>query len=132
MLAVLALNQREVAARGPGADGLQGDQSQPEMNDSSGRRASAAKKRLAKLIAELGGTLDPESSKKLADLQRRWAELRELDCRWEESGFEGGSAAPMVYANCVADRTEERIRRLKVFLCEGASMTAPCDASRKY
>jgi hypothetical protein len=32
----------------------------------------------------------------------------------------------------VEARTLERIHRLKFFLCEGAGMTGPCEASERY
>jgi uncharacterized protein YecT (DUF1311 family) len=89
-------------------------------------------KRLAALLAELDGGLESHERQALAEVQARWAELRDLDCKWERSFFEKGSVAPLVYASCIATQTEQRIDRLRLFLCEGAGMTGPCEASRKY
>jgi len=116
----------------PRPDYRDGGRGQLEMNACAGQRADAAKKRLGALLAELDGVLQPQVRQSLAGVQTRWAELRDLDCRWERSLFEGGSVAPLVYASCIAAQTEQRIDRLKLFLCEGAGMTGPCEASRKY
>jgi uncharacterized protein YecT (DUF1311 family) len=102
------------------------------MNACAAKRADDAQKRLAALLVELKSALQPRVRKGLEDVQARWAELRELDCNWERSMFEGGSVASQVYATCIATQTEQRIERLKLFLCEGAGMTGPCEASRKY
>jgi uncharacterized protein YecT (DUF1311 family) len=109
-----------------------GGRTQLEMNTCAGQKADAANQRLSALLVELGGVLEPQARQDLASIQKRWVALRDLDCKWEQSLFEGGSAAPLVYAACIASRTEERIQRLKVFLCEGGGMTGPCEASRKY
>ena len=109
-----------------------GGRTQLEMNTCAGQKAEVANKRLAALLAELDRVLVPAARRGLASVQARWVELRDLDCKWEQSEFEGGSVAPTVYANCVASQTEQRIQRLSIFLCEGGGMTGPCEASRKY
>jgi uncharacterized protein YecT (DUF1311 family) len=116
----------------PRHDCRDGGRSQLEMNACAFQRADAAKKRLAALVVELDGVLQPAVRQSLASVQAHWVALRELDCKWERSLFEGGSVAALVYATCIADQTEQRIDRLKPFLCEGAGMTGPCDASGKY
>jgi uncharacterized protein YecT (DUF1311 family) len=109
-----------------------GGRTQFEMNACAGQRADASQKRLASLLAELDRALPPHERQGLAALQARWLELRDLDCTWERGFFEGGSVAPMAYATCIANQTDQRIERLKIFLCEGAGMTGPCEASGRY
>jgi uncharacterized protein YecT (DUF1311 family) len=113
-------------------DCREGGRNQLEMNACAGLKADAANRRLAALVAELDGVLPPGLRQGLASIQKQWLALRDLDCKWEQSAFEGGSVAPLVYASCVASQTEQRIDRLKVFLCEGRGVTGPCEASRKY
>jgi uncharacterized protein YecT (DUF1311 family) len=116
----------------PTPDCRQGGRSQVEMNTCAGQRADAADKRLRRLLGELDRVLQPEARQRLSGVQQDWLALRDHDCQWERSLFQGGSAAPLVYATCIATQTEQRIDRLKMFLCEGAGMTGPCEGSRKY
>ena len=90
----------------PGLDCGQGGRNQIEVNACAALKADAVKKRLAALLAELDGVLQPEVRERLGRVQARWAEVRDLDCGWERDLFEGGSVAPLVYANCVARQTE--------------------------
>jgi len=96
------------------------------------RGADASKRRLASLLQELEPKLDSKARQELRVIQAQWERLRGKDCEWERGLFEGGSIAPTVYWSCVQARTQERIDRLKILLCEGAGMTGPCEASRKY
>jgi len=109
-----------------------GGRTQLEINTCAGQEAEAAKKRLAALLAELDTVLTPPARTSLATVQTRWVAFRDLDCKWEQAAFEGGSVAPAVYASCVTSQTEQRIQRLSIFLCEGAGMTGPCEASERY
>ena len=75
----------------PRPDCRAGGRSQLEMNACAGQRAEAAMKRLAALLAELDGGLESHERQALAEVQARWAKLRDLDCKWERSFFENGS-----------------------------------------
>jgi uncharacterized protein YecT (DUF1311 family) len=132
LVAVVTLVTTSVDSDASRPDCREGGRSQIEMNACAGQKADAANKRLAAVLAELDGILQPEARQGLAGVQAHWVELRDLDCKWERSLFEGGSVAPMVYASCIATQTEQRIERLKPFLCKGAGMTDPCEALRKY
>lgn len=110
----------------------EGGSNQSEMNVCAERAAFAVGVRLDGLLEELRGVLEAASWDGLGRLQVQWAKHVKEDCAWERSFFAPGSAAPMIYSRCMKNRTEERIARLKIFLCEGAGMTGPCDASRKY
>src|SRR5258708_1136613 len=100
------------------------------MNGCAGRAADAADTTRRPLLAELRGNPRPGAQAELRELQSQWMALRDRYCRWEQSFFEGGSVAPMINASCRAALTQERIGRLKLFLCEGAGMAGPCEASR--
>lgn len=113
-------------------DCSEGGRSQREMNICAERAATAAEARLESLLDELREKLDEARWDELQRLQGRWAQLVEEDCAWQRTFFAGGSVAPMMFSLCKQARTEERIARLKIFLCEGAGMTGPCDASRRY
>jgi uncharacterized protein YecT (DUF1311 family) len=132
LMGSLAIGRTTGRAGQTDPDCREGGQTQFQMNVCAGQKADAAKKRLAALVAELDGNIRPQARQALVRIQARWVELRDSDCEWERGFFEGGSVAPLVYASCIASQTELRIDRLKLFLCEGAGMTGPCDASRKY
>ena len=102
------------------------------MNTCARLDAEAANRTLQTLLRELKRSLAPLSFEELRKIEDDWARLRERDCRLETHLFSGGSVAPLVYARCVEARTRERINRLKLFLCEGAGMTGPCEASERY
>jgi uncharacterized protein YecT (DUF1311 family) len=105
---------------------------QGAMNGCGARDADDAKKHLASLLAELVPTLEPGQARELSALQAKWTAARDAECRWEAEFHAGGSVAPMLYAYCIAGKTQDRIRWLKTFLCEGAGMTGHCAASEKY
>jgi uncharacterized protein YecT (DUF1311 family) len=100
------------------------------MSECAARAASRADAKLEKLLAELERALDPEALKEMHAIQSRWRTLRDRDCRWEADLV--GSVGPVVNAYCRAFATNARIDRLKPLLCEGAGMTGPCEASRRY
>jgi uncharacterized protein YecT (DUF1311 family) len=83
-------------------------------------------------VNELRKTTARNSSEELRDLQARWKRLARAECRWESRLGDGGSAAPLVYANCMEKQLDERIQRLKPLLCEGAGMTGSCAAAERY
>jgi uncharacterized protein YecT (DUF1311 family) len=130
--ALLFLSGPQAQSSEPSVDCRQGGVTQFEMNVCAGRKAARQKKKLTALLNDLKQSLEPEKWQELHDLQAAWVTLRDRDCRWETSFAAGGSIAPLVSANCVANLTRERIARLKIFLCEGQGLTGPCDASRKY
>ena len=51
--------------------------------------------------------------------QNAWINYRDADCTFLTSGADGASVAPMVHAQCMADKTRERTELLKSTLhCE--------------
>ncbi len=129
---ILARPAKSGDTQEPPVDCSQGGLSQYEMNVCAGRAAQAANKKLEALLSELQDRLDPQAREELNQVHEKWKALRDRDCKWEQHFFEGGSIAPTVYAYCIADQIQKRIDRLKKFLCEGAGMTGPCEASRQY
>ena len=50
--------------------------------------------------------------------QRAWLDYRRADCLSLSDVFEGGSEAPVLDAQCTADRNEQRIKDLRTFLTD--------------
>ena len=127
-----ALTAIAVAQDKEGVDCTEGGRTQLEMNACAQRSAEESAATLARLLDELRDTFESASWGELQELHAQWQTLSENECAWQRGLFGRGSVAPMVYAYCIKSRTDERIAWLKIFLCEGAEMTGPCDASRKY
>lgn len=95
-------------------------------------KSTESNQKLSQLIEALQETVSAEKWNELQTLQTQWEQGRDANCTWEASFFEGGSIQPTNYQLCVADYNQQRIDRLKIFLCEGAGMTGPCPASEQY
>ncbi len=87
--------------------------------------------KLDRLVHELQSAV-PKRSLELRETQMKWRSFVKADCSWESKFAEGGSVAPLIYANCMETHYTARINRLKPLLCEGGGMTGKCVASEKY
>lgn len=67
--------------------------------------AQAADREVNAFYAQVRRSLSPEQQRGLQVAQRLWVQFRDASCGAERSLHEGGSAAPMVYAACVAADT---------------------------
>ncbi|MCB0167618.1 MAG: DUF1311 domain-containing protein [Anaerolineae bacterium] len=106
--------------------------SQAQLDACAASKATASTQKLAQLIEALQDTVSPNKWNELQDLQTQWKQVRDANCTWEASFFGEGSIQPTNYQLCLADYNQQRIDRLKIFLCEGAGMTGPCPASEQY
>ena len=109
-----------------------GGRTQAEMAACAARAVTAADEALRTLIDALGRMLDSQQMADLHTNQALWDRFRVADCGWQRDLSAGGSISPVIYANCLEQRTNERIARLKIFLCEGAGMAGPCEASERF
>lgn len=57
--------------------------------------------------------LSPAEQEKLRTAQRLWLQFRDANCAAERDLYVGGSAAPAVYAACLAADTRQRTAELK-------------------
>lgn len=55
---------------------------------------------------------DAARNKALQAVQRLWLSLRNGECAWESSKYEGGTLAPVVMGNCLVDITRARTKVL--------------------
>ncbi|MBS0408464.1 MAG: DUF1311 domain-containing protein [Proteobacteria bacterium] len=88
-------------------------QTQAGMNRDAGARLKASERQMASQIATLDGRYTPAQRAALRRSQRAWLAYREADCAYQAAGARGGSAWPMLVADCKADRTETRVNDLK-------------------
>lgn len=88
-------------------------QTQAGMNQDAGARLKASERLMASHIATLDGRYTPAQRAALRRSQRAWLAYRDADCAYRAAGARGGSAWPMLVADCKADRTETRVNDLK-------------------
>jgi uncharacterized protein YecT (DUF1311 family) len=109
-----------------------GDLAQRPMNECFAREAKQDQQLLEELLKELNGRLGGSEKERLAEAQSLWSRYMDAHCRWRASFFEGGSVQPTMHSTCISSLTWNRIEELKLVLCEGAGMTGPCEASKRY
>lgn len=62
----------------------------------------------------------------LKQAQLAWIKVRDADCKFIRSGTEGGSVSPMIYSQCLSDRTKERTAFLESLMqCEEGDLSCP-------
>lgn len=104
-----------------------------DMNQCAAKKAADSQQKLDQLLYELQVEFqNKDQGPSLAHIQQGWEALKEKDCLWQKSFYGNGSIAPMIFSLCQSKYNLERIEELKIFLCEGAGMTGPCAASKKY
>ena len=102
------------------------------MAQEAQENVGALNRKLDQLVNELRSTTAKGSSSELRDLQLKWMRLMKAECTWESRFAQGGSVAPLIYANCMEKQLAARIDQLKPLLCEGGGMTGSCPASERY
>ena len=105
---------------------------QSAMNECLGREAAGVQGLLDTLLKEIGRTLDAGETKRLNDVQKTWAAYREAHCAWQAAFSEGGSIQSELRSACLTEITWDRIKELRLTLCEGQGLTGSCEASRRY
>ena len=64
-------------------------------------------------FGDIRKVLSKSEFEKLQAAQRLWVQFREANCVAEKSLYDGGSAAPMVYAACMESDTRKRAEELR-------------------
>jgi uncharacterized protein YecT (DUF1311 family) len=90
----------------------------------SGQRLRDADKKLNQTYATLLKRFSAPQQAMLRASERAWVAYRDTQCRMVASGVEGGSAQPMVTADCLGDLTSARLKELNYQLtCQEGEMT---------
>jgi uncharacterized protein YecT (DUF1311 family) len=74
--------------------------------------AQAAESEMNAVYIKVREALAPSDQSKLQIAQRLWVQFRDANCAAERGLYEGGSAAPMAGAACVAADTRQRMTEL--------------------
>jgi uncharacterized protein YecT (DUF1311 family) len=91
-------------------------QTQSEMNICASIAYQNADRKLNQVYRQLLPKLSAARKQKLISTQQAWIKFRDSSCEFETSAYEGGSIAPMIYSNCLADVTEQRTKDLQRYL----------------
>lgn len=99
---------------------------QAEMTQCAGHAYSAADKKLNLAYNEYRARLSAGQKKQLTQAQLAWIKYRDLSCAFESSGVEGGSAYSMVRSDCLAAKTERRLKEIEALQgCGEGDLSCP-------
>ena len=91
----------------------QGPSSNAEETQCFVGASRAADAQLNRTYDRVREVLSGDEQKELQTVQRLWLRFRDANCAAERHLYEGGTAAPMVYAACTEAATRQRTAELK-------------------
>jgi uncharacterized protein YecT (DUF1311 family) len=99
---------------------------QVAINACARQEYETADKQLNQLYSEYRARLDGSQKKKLKQAQIAWLKFRDLNCDFESSAVEGGSAYAMVRNRCLAEKTRARVTELQQLVsCQEGDLNCP-------
>ncbi len=103
------------AASAPGIDiaNCQAPSTQTAMNLCAQVAYTEADTNLNRVYQSVKAAQTDSGQRALGTAEVAWISFRDLDCAFERDQYEGGSIAPMVYSNCLAERTRARTAELQ-------------------
>ena len=91
-----------------------------DMKDEAGAKYKQVDKEMNRIYKMATATCDSARKDKLKKAQLAWIKYRDLCFNAEASIYEGGSMYGLAYTNCMADLTNERTGRLRVYDVENS------------
>lgn len=85
---------------------------QVEMNLCAQKNYARVEEELSTIYQARQKVLPEAGQTALSSAESAWTEYRDLDCSFERDQFAGGSIAPLIYNNCLTERTIERTDEL--------------------
>ncbi|KAF1050747.1 MAG: hypothetical protein GAK43_02691 [Stenotrophomonas maltophilia] len=108
------------------ADDCDNADTQSALNACTGAAYTASDAHLNQLYNDYRKRLDAGQKKALTTAQKAWLNYRDLSCKFETSGVEGGSGYPMAYNNCLKAMTDHRIAELQTLAdCSEGDFNCP-------
>jgi uncharacterized protein YecT (DUF1311 family) len=89
---------------------------QADMNQCAGADYLKADAQLNKTYKEVVGKASTAQKLQLKEAQNAWIKFRDIDCKFQSSGVEGGSMYSMVVSGCLAEKTVSRTKELNSLL----------------
>jgi uncharacterized protein YecT (DUF1311 family) len=113
-------------ARAQGDDGCAEARTQVDMNACAAIAFRRVDGELNRRYADYRAQLVPDQRRQLRDAQAAWVRYRDLVCRFESSGVEGGSLQPFILNQCLAARTKARLGEIEALAaCEEGDLSCP-------
>ena len=91
-------------------------QTQMEMNQTAYTDFKKADAKLNKIYKQVMKILNEKEKKLMIKAQKDWLTFRDSHCKFEIKQYDGGSIQPLIYSNCLTERTNTRIKDLKEIL----------------
>ncbi len=93
---------------------------QLDLNRCADANAKAADRTLNQVYQQVRSTYrGTEQERLLVNAEEAWIKFRDASCAFSRSRFVGGSIAPTIYSNCLANLTNQQTQELKSYLREG-------------
>ena len=104
----------------------QNPQTQTDMNQCASIDLDRETKTLNKTYGDFRTKLNSTQNQKFKEVQLAWIKFKDLACKFEAAGIYGGSAYPMVLANCLIKKTRQRNKELEVLdNCQEGDLSCP-------
>ncbi|MBB3324255.1 MULTISPECIES: lysozyme inhibitor LprI family protein [Atlantibacter] len=105
-------------------------ETQLELNECAAAEYQKADGELNAAYKKVFALASKEQHSLLKNAQNAWIKLRDADCDFIASGVEGGSIQPMIYSQCLTDKTRERSAYLESMLqCGEGDLSCPLPAA---
>ena len=104
----------------------QNPQTQIDMNQCASTDLDRETKKINKTYNNFRAKLNPTQKQQLKEVQLAWIKFKDLACKFEASGVEGGSAHSMVLAGCLTEKTRQRNKELEALgNCQEGDLSCP-------
>lgn len=101
-------------------------QTQTDMNICAGKDLDRETKKINQTYNAVRAKLDAKQQQDLKQVQLAWIAFKDLDCKFQASGVEGGSIYSLIVAGCLKDKTIQRNKELDSLLhCQEGDMSCP-------
>lgn len=91
-------------------------QTNAEMKEQSSNRLTKFDKELNIVYQKIMKNSSGIKKENIRKAQIAWLKYRDLHCECESKEHEGGSLESLIYIECLATMTKERVKQLKIFL----------------
>lgn len=127
MVFAICMNSVGPVLAGPAQDCFDTAVTQRQMNRCAASNLETERERLASILIHIRSGLRPESLRGFEASRQAWENWLELHCAWERDRAEGGSIAPLLHLECLADHTRMRRKRLEHLACTGDNSANLCE-----
>ncbi|MGB4813272.1 MAG: lysozyme inhibitor LprI family protein [Methylophilaceae bacterium] len=104
----------------------QNPQTQTDMNQCASTDLDRETKRINKTYNNFRAKLNTTQKQQFKVVQLAWIKFKDLACKFEASGVEGGSAHSMVLAGCLTEKTRQRNKELETLgNCQEGDLSCP-------